>query len=387
MPASTYLRDAAERGAVRALARSPRLLHRAVGIRSRNLAGADLDPAVGAALRFMRLSSGPSFEELPLAQARAAIDHEAKLYAGRMEPCAVVRDVTIPTPEGAIRGRLYRADAGDTDRLLVYFHGGGFVLGGLDSTDGVARFLARYSGVSVLSVEYRLAPEHPFPAAPDDALAAYRFAEQMASDWGHDPELIAVGGDSAGANLATVLCADRQRAGLPMPAFQLLFFPVTDFSRKRASYAEFADGFFLTDRQMEWYTEQYLPGRVDVADPRASPLLAGDLAGLPPAYIAVAGFDVLRDEGEDYARALDAAGVRVALRRHDGLVHAFVNATGLFAAGKEATLEAAGALRMGVGGAGSLATVSVPRLAVGRAGPLFPVGRAAASAPARARLS
>lgn len=239
----------------------------------------------------------------------------------------------------------------------------------------------------MLSVEYRLAPEHPFPAAPDDALAAYRFAEQMASDWGHDPELIAVGGDSAGANLATVLCADRQRAGLPMPAFQLLFFPVTDFSRKRASYAEFADGFFLTDRQMEWYTEQYLPGRVDVADPRASPLLAGDLAGLPPAYIAVAGFDVLRDEGEDYARALDAAGVRVALRRHDGLVHAFVNATGLFAAGKEATLEAAGALRMGVGGAGSLATVSVPRLAVGRAGPLFPVGRAAASAPARARLS
>lgn len=372
MSASTYLRAVsavAERGAVHALARAPRLLHRAVGVRAHNRAGADLDPAVGAALRFMRLANAPSYEDLPLDQARAAIDHEATLYAGRAEPCAIVRDLTIPTPEGGIRGRLYRADPRDADRLLVYFHGGGFVLGGLESTDSVARFLARYSGVSVLSVEYRLAPEHPFPAAPDDALAAYRFAEDMAPTWGHDPELIAVGGDSAGGTLATVLCADRRRAGLRMPAFQLLFFPVTDFSRKRASYAEFADGFFLTDRQMDWYTAHYLSGGASAADPRVSPLLADDLSGLPPAYIAVAGFDILRDEGEDYARALAAAGGQVALRRHDGLVHAFVNATGLFAAGKEATLEAAGALRLGVraglgsvrGGAGAAPTGGVGR--------------------------
>lgn len=322
-----------------------------------------LDPQARALIDLMVERQVPPTHTLSVADAR-------RVYLERRgftqpEPPAVgeVRELQAQGPLGAIPLRLYKpagaasgAVAGAVSEgasgalpVLVYFHGGGWVLGSLDSTDSVARFLARYSGVSVLSVEYRLAPEHPYPAAPDDALAAFRFAVAMAPRWGHDPARIAVGGDSAGGNLATVLCQDLLRAGEPLPAFQLLFFPAVDLSRKRPSYAEFADGYFLTEAQMDWYTAHYLSGGGSATDPRVSPLLATDLAGLPPAYIAVAGFDVLRDEGEEYARALAAAGVDVALRRHDGLVHAFVNATGLFAAGKEATLEAAGALRLGVG--------------------------------------
>jgi acetyl esterase len=296
----------------------------------------------------MSLLPENDFETLPLAEARAQVDHEARIFAGPPLPMAWVRELSIPTPEGAIVGRLYVADEGDTDRLLVYYHGGGWVVGGLTSADSVCRFLARHAGVSVLSVAYRLAPEHPFPAAPDDALAAFRFAVERAADWGHDPDRIAIGGDSAGGNLAAVVCQDLRTADQPRPAFQLLFFPVTDLSTRHSSYDAFADGFFLTRRQMDWYRGHYLadqsPDHV-----RISPLLADDLAGLPAAYIATSGFDVLRDEGEAYAARMAQAGVHVALRRHPQLVHAFVNATGVGRTGRDAMLEACGALRLGVG--------------------------------------
>lgn len=292
---------------------------------------------------------GTSFEDLPLDQARAQIDHEAAVFGGAPLPMHEVRDVMIPTPDGDLPARLYRADARDADRLVVYFHGGGWVVGSIESADSACRFLARHSGASVLSVQYRLAPEHPFPAAPDDALAAFRFAVSRAADWGHDPGLIAVAGDSAGGNLAAVLCQDLRTAEETHPAFQLLFFPVTDLSTKHPSYAAFADGFFLTEKQMDWYRGHYLSGGQPATDPRVSPLLAEDLTGLPPAYVAVSGFDVLRDDGEAYARRMAAAGVRVALRRHDGLIHAFVNSTGVGSSSREAFLEACGALRAGIG--------------------------------------
>jgi acetyl esterase/lipase len=348
MPDTTRLVTGVERAVVTALGRSPRRVQRLIGGRPPLADGVSIEPEVGAALRLLSLAPGSSFEDLPLPQARAQIDHEAATFGGRPIPMAEVRDLTIPTDSGAVRGRLYRADPRDADRLLVYFHGGGWVVGSLDSADTACRFLARHSGVSVLSVDYRLAPEHRFPAAPDDALAAFRFAVSMADEWGHDPSLIAVGGDSAGGNLATVLCLDLRTADEVRPAFQLLFFPVTDLSTKHPSYQQFADGFFLTEKQMDWYRGHYL-GDQPADDPRVSPLLSAELSGLPPAYVAVSGFDVLRDEGEAYARAMAAAGVRVGLRRHERLIHAFVNSTGVGHSSREAFLEACGALRAGIG--------------------------------------
>ncbi len=337
-----------ERAAVTALGRSPERVQRLIEGPAPTADGVQIEPEVGAALRLLALVPGSSFEDLPLAQARAQIDHEAAVFGGPPVPMHEVREVLIPAEHGDLAARLYRADARDADRLIVYFHGGGWVVGSLESADSACRFLARHSGVSVLAVDYRLAPEHRFPAATEDALTAFRFAVEQADLWGHDPDLIAVGGDSAGGNLAAVLCQDLRTSDEVRPAFQLLFFPVTDLSTKRRSYQLFADGFFLTEKQMDWYRDHYL-GDHPATDPRVSPLLGQDLTGLPPAYVAVSGFDVLRDEGEAYARRMSAAGVRVALRRHDRLIHAFVNSTGVGVSSREAFLEACGALRAGVG--------------------------------------
>lgn len=179
-----------------------------------------------------------------------------------------MRDLAIPSASGEILARLYRG-SGNPRRLLVYFHGGGWVLGSLDSADSACRFLAGNSGVSVLSVDYRLAPEHPFPAALEDATTACMFAAARAGQWGHDPTRIAVGGDSAGGNLAAVLSQELRGAAV-RPAFQLLFFPVTDLSAKSESYREFAEGCFLTEKQMDWYRDHYL-GEADPAAPPSRP--------------------------------------------------------------------------------------------------------------------
>lgn len=339
--------SAVSRTVVKVMGRAPVGLMTLVGGRRFNLAGAELVPEVSAALRLMDRLPDRDFTLRSVEEARQQVDSDAELFGGRPLPMALVEDVEIPTFAGGITGRRYLAHADDADRLLVYFHGGGFVVGSLDSHDTVCRFLATHAGVSVLAVDYRLAPEHPFPAAPDDARAAFMFAASKASSWGHDAHRIGVGGDSAGGNLSAVLCQDL-RAAQVRPAFQLLLYPVTDVSRQSASYREFADGFYLTETQMDWYTERYL-GDADRSDPRVSPLLAEDVSGLPPAYVATAGFDPLRDEGEAYARRLADAGVPVALRRHDGLIHAFVSTTGAGRSGREAVLEACGAIRMGLG--------------------------------------
>ncbi len=348
MAGGARIAERAERAVVTALGRAPTAVQRLIGGRAPTADGVPIEPEVGAALRLLALVPGSSFEDLPLDRARAQIDSEAAVFGGVPIPMAEVRDVQIPTQTGQVPARLYRADDRDRDRLMVYFHGGGWVVGSLTSADTACRFLARHAGVSVLSVDYRLAPEHPFPAAPDDALAAFRFAVTQAGTWGHEPHRIAVGGDSAGGNLAAVLCQDLRDAHEVRPAFQLLFFPVTDLSTKHPSYQQFAEGFFLTEKQMDWYRGHYLGGHA-ASDPRVSPLLADDLTGLPPAYVAVSGFDVLRDEGEAYARRLAAAGVTVGLRRHDRLIHAFVNSTGVGHSSREAFLEACGALRAGIG--------------------------------------
>lgn len=337
---------AVSRAVVALFGRAPGRLHTAIGGRRVNRAGAPLAPEVSSALRLLELRERDA-GEVSADQARRRVDRDAATFGGRPLPVALVEDLEIPTFAGPVAARRYLADERDGDRLLVFFHGGGFVVGSLDSHDTLCRFIAHHAGVSVLAVDYRLAPEHPFPAALDDARAAFVFAAAQADAWGHDPHRIGVGGDSAGANISAFLCRDLAGAQV-RPAFQLLLYPVTDVSRQSESYREFAEGHYLTETQMNWYTERYL-GDAERTDPRVSPLLADDLSGLPPAYVATAGFDPLRDEGEAYARRLAEAGVPVALRRHDGLIHAFASTTGVGRTGREAVLEACGAVRMALG--------------------------------------
>jgi acetyl esterase len=213
--------------------------------------------------------------------------------------------------------------------LIVFFHGGGFVIGDLDTHDVPCRVLCRETGAHVLAVDYRLAPEHPFPAAVDDAFAAYRWARAHAQRFGADPARIAVAGDSAGANLATVVTQLCAKQGEPLPILQLLFYPTVDRSVDRSSLELFAEGYFLTRADVEWYTRQYVPNRADLTDPRVSPLLSTELAGQSPALIVTAGFDPLRDEGDAYAEALRAAGNQVRLYHLTDLVHGFINMSAL----------------------------------------------------------
>jgi acetyl esterase len=292
------------------------------------------------------LSQGRSVEET-----RADRRYEARIVATRPRiPMERVETLELPGPAGPMRARLFTPPlaAGDPPPLLVYYHGGGWVIGDLDTHDDPCRFLAANSGAKVLSVDYRLAPEHPFPAAAEDTLAAYEWAAASAERLGVDPQRIAVGGDSAGGNLAAATCLMARENALPIPAMQLLIYPVTETAGTTASRRTFAEGFLLTRADMDWFEDHYLPPGVDRDDPRVALLNATDLSGLPPAYIAVAGFDPLRDEGEAFAQRLREAGVRVALRRHPRLVHTFANLTAVCPSARHAMLEAAGALRVGL---------------------------------------
>ena len=324
-------------------------MQRALGGKPTVIDGQRLDPEVQLLLRLLDRGTGPSAQIESVADARRERAREARVFEGEKHSVARSEEVTVPGPAGPLRSRLY-VPHGDGGRspLLVYLHGGGWVVCDLDTHDNACRFLAGEGGVRVLSVEYRLAPEHPFPAAVDDSLAAFRFAAEHAGDLGADPAAVAVGGDSAGGNLAAVVSQLAVAEGGPVPAFCLSFYPVTDLSAKRASYRLFREGFVLTEDHMDWYRMHYLPDEAAALDPRASPLLAEDLSGLPPTYIATAGFDPLRDEGEEYARRLREAGVPIALRRHTDLIHGFVNAVGSTHFGLAAMREAVGALRVGL---------------------------------------
>jgi acetyl esterase len=293
---------------------------------------------------------------MSIAEARASARREAEVTRSRPTiPMARVEALTIPGHAGPVRARFY-APAGLSPAippsLLVYFHGGGFVVGDLDTHDGVCRLLAATAGVTVLSIDYRLAPEHPFPAAVEDAWAGFSWAAANAATLGADPARIAVAGDSAGGNLAAVVSLLARAGGGATPAMQLLIYPPTDSAGDLPSRRLFAEGFLLNKSDMDLFESHYLPPGSDAADPRVSVLLAPDLRGLPPAYVTTAGFDPLRDEGEAYALRLREAGVPVALRRHPGLAHSFANQTAVSRSARGAMLEAAGALRMGLAPAG-----------------------------------
>jgi acetyl esterase len=311
------------------------------------LDGLTLDPQIQMSLAMMERQNLPGIETLPVDVARQVVHVQAVMSGGPELPVGSVRDIQIDGAEGPIGARYYTPDEpGGPHPLLVYYHGGGFVICDLDTHDAFCRLLCKHAGANVLSVDYRMAPEHPFPAPVEDARAALRWAYEHVGELGADPERIGVAGDSAGGNLATVVCQLAAHDGGPAPVFQLLVYPVTDMTASRPSRELFGEGFFLTQSEMDWFSEHYVESvNADPTDPRLSPLLADDLSGQPPAFIVTAGFDPLRDEGEEYAQALRAAGVPVALRRFSGLIHAFINWTGVSPVSRDAVIELAGATR------------------------------------------
>lgn len=307
--------------------------------------GLTLDANTQLALAILERIGHRTLDTMSPAEARADIRRAARLLAPLAEPVAAVEALVIDGAASPLPARLYRPFVdGSVRPLVVYYHGGGWVVGDLDTHDDVCRFLARRADVGVLAIDYRLAPEHRFPAAADDAYATFRWAAANARRLGFSSDRIGVAGDSAGGNLTAVVALRATREGGPCPAAQLLIYPVTDLSTKHPSYALFPSGFFLTAGEMDWYRGHYLPDEAAARDPHASPLLAPDVSGLPPAIVLTAGFDVLRDEGEAYARRLADAGVRVHARRLSGLTHGFCNMTATNPTARTAMAEAAALL-------------------------------------------
>ncbi|MGD2132735.1 MAG: alpha/beta hydrolase [Maricaulaceae bacterium] len=317
-----------------------------------------LDPQAADLLALVKEKARPKPGETSVEHSRK-INERGSVYFARQDlPDRACRDLTIPGPADPIPARLYPpadpkrdAEPGSAPAphgLLVYFHGGGFVLGSIESHDSLCRQLADASGAAVLSVDYRLAPEHPFPAGLDDALAATRWAGENMTALGVEAGGLAVGGDSAGGNLAAVAAHILRDEGGPKIAFQLLIYPGTDSDADTASRRDFAEGYYLERSTIEWFHAQYLQNGEDVLDPRISPLRAPDLAGLPPTYLVTAGFDPLRDEGAAYARALKTAGVAVQYVDYPGEIHGFFNMTAAIAEASAAVDAAGDALRRGV---------------------------------------
>jgi acetyl esterase len=313
-----------------------------------------IDPQAQALLDQMAEAGAPPFESLTPEQAREMIVQMREL-AGPPEAVAKVEDSQIPSPDGPIPVRVYTPDGTGPFPVLVYFHGGGWVIGNLDTVDAPCRALANRAGCVVVSVDYRLAPEHKFPAAPKDCYAATRYVAENASAYTIDPTRIAVGGDSAGGNLAAVVAQMARDRGGPALAFQLLIYPVTNHDYGTASYQANAEGYLLTKGAMVWFWDLYLATESDGSDPFASPLRAPDLSGLPPAFVLTCEFDPLRDEGEAYAARLRDAGVQVEVKRYDGLIHGAFQMAGVLDRSREMLDDAATALRRAFAGTATVA--------------------------------
>ncbi|MCR5980267.1 alpha/beta hydrolase fold domain-containing protein [Gordonia jinghuaiqii] len=292
-----------------------------------------------------------------VAQSRASTDESGVSMAEVLPPMAVEEDLVFDGPAGPIAATRYRSSTGSSG-LLVYYHGGGFVTGSRISHDSFVRRLAHGTGLDILSIDYRLAPEHPFPAGVEDAVAAWHFAVEVAPRWGLDPRRIVVGGDSAGGNLATVV-SQLVRGEEVTPMYQLLIYPVTDSTTETPSRREFATGFFLTADGIDWFNSHYVPDVAQRSDPRCSPLLAEDLSGLPPAHVLVAGFDPLRDEGLAYARRLEDAGVPVTVQREGSMIHGFVNMALISRGARDAIDRMCATVRKALDAAPSAGTASL----------------------------
>ena len=300
-----------------------------------------LDPQAQAFLGELEELGAPRYGEQPVEVARQAMQDGAAALFGPFEPVPYV-DRHLPGPEGMIPARIYRPSEQPAP-VLVYFHGGGWVLGSIATAHAVCSTLAHASRWIVASIDYRLAPEHSFPAAVDDAWAATRQLADHPGEIGGSGRL-AVGGDSAGGNLAAVVAIRARDTGLPL-AFQLLVYPVTDANLETPSYDENAEGYWLTRQGMAWFWDQYIPDG-DRFRPDASPFRAADLRGVAPALVITAEYDPLRDEGEAYAQRLADAGVPATLSRYDGLIHGFFRLPAKIDRATDALQEAAAALRL-----------------------------------------
>ncbi len=305
-----------------------------------------LDPLVKAFLDQMALVPGPKMFEMSAPEGRALFVQMMQMIGPKDVPIGGVKNLDA----NGTAMRVYTPVAGGAEPLpvLVYFHGGGFVIGDLETHDGLCRQFANEGGFCVIAVDYRRGPEHPFPAAVDDAFAAVKWIEAHASELGVDANRIAVGGDSAGGALAAVVTQLAKPKG-PKIAFQMLLFPVTQIGQETASLREFGVGYFLDRETLDWFFGHYVPAGQDKADPRISPLNAADLKGLPPAYVMLGGFDPLHDEGFAYAGKLRDAGVAVEVADYSGLVHCFIYMQAILPQAHEAVVAAAKAVATGLG--------------------------------------
>ncbi len=342
MATTSSLRDRARYFAVRAMAHLPdRMKIWLSGTPPVIVDGQRLDAQLQLLLSFRRRLRVPGLVEPTVAAGRARYRRETLAFRGPVTKVAAVRDLEIASAGGPLRARHYAPDDGPAAHLTVYFHGGGFVIGDLDTHDQPCRILCHYAGIHVLSVEYRLAPEHPFPAALEDAAAALGWAQANTAMLGADPTCVSIGGDSAGANLSAVVSCLTSR-GKP-PLAQLLIYPPTDGITPRRSYELFGEGFFLSAKDCNAFGRYYAgtDTRDGDGDPRRSPLRASDLSNLPPTLVITAGFDLLRDEGEAYAQALASAGTVTRLQKHPSLGHGFIHLTGVCPAARQAMVDIA----------------------------------------------
>src|SRR5215468_1075436 len=308
--------------------------------------GRILDTRTQWLLQLLARSGHAPVESMSVAEARAEIDAFMPVLAGGAAPVGEILDRTVDTTAGRLRVRLYRP-AGSVARLLptnLYFHGGGWTIGSLEAYDLPCRFFCARTGCALIAVDYRLAPEHKFPAAIDDAVGAYRWLAAEAVALGIDPARIVLAGDSAGGNIAAVAARLLRDEARP-PCLQWLIYPATDLAMDSPSHKTCGEGFLLTHAGMIWFRSHYLNDLSQVDDPRASPLRAADLAGLPPALIYTAGFDPLRDEGHAYADRLVAAGVKTIHHEFDSVIHGFVGMRGALHAAARAMDDMAAGLR------------------------------------------
>jgi acetyl esterase len=303
-----------------------------------------LDPQVETLMAQLAEAGAPSPESMTVAQNRELIASLGDL-AGAAEEVGRVVDAVAPGPAGDIPVRVYVPAGEGPFPVLVFYHGGGWVIGDIESHDAPCRALANRSGAIVASVDYRLGPEHRFPAAVDDAYAAAVWAAEKAGEFGGDGARLAVGGDSAGGNLAAVVAQEAKRRGGPPLAFQLLIYPATDRHDDSPSMRENALGPLLSRAWMEWFYGHYLAGPDDGLDPRVSPARADDLSGLPPALVITAEFDPLRDQGRAYAEKLRAAGVEAEHVDFPGMIHGFFQMGAALDGGRQAMDQAAAAVR------------------------------------------